>query len=120
MKAASKPSVSATGSAEPVAVASSVRDGGDRREHSDAERASDLLRRVDQPGGEAGLGVAHSGQRGDRDRHEREAQSDRDQEEAGQQVGRVRAVDRDLCEVDEPGGEHRHAGDQHRLDADAV
>ena len=57
-------------------------------------------------------------ERGDRDRDEGEAEPDADQEEAGQQVGDVRAVDRDLREVDEPGGEQPHAAREHGLDAE--
>jgi hypothetical protein len=50
----------------------------------------------------AGLGGLHAGQRGDRDRHEREADAEADQQEARQQVAQVAAADRHLREVDEP------------------
>ena len=48
---------------------------GDRRCGGDADRAADLLARVDQAGGDAGLGVAHAGERADRDRDERRTPS---------------------------------------------
>ena len=81
-----KPSTSASGRIAPDAIASAVRGRRDRRQHGDPERAADLLRGVDQPGRQPGLGRLHAGQRGDRDRHEREADPDADHQEARQQV----------------------------------
>ena len=52
--------------------------GRDRRERGDPERAADLLRRVDQPGGETRLGGLHACQRRDRDGNEREADAEPD------------------------------------------
>ena len=54
----------------------------------DAERTADLLRGVDQPGGQPGLGGLHARESRDRDRHEREPDADPDEQEARQQVGR--------------------------------
>ena len=62
-------------------------------------------------------GPSTPGERGDRDRHEREAHADADDQEAGQQVDRVGAVDRHLGEVDEPDREQGHSDHQHGLDA---
>ena len=45
------------------------------------------------------------GERGDRDRHEGEPDPEADQEEAGQQVRDIAAVDRDLGEQDQARGE---------------
>ena len=94
--AAVKPSTSATSSAAPEATASLVCEVAMVEERGDAERAADLLRGVDQPGGQARLGRLHARERGDRDRHEREADADADQQEAGQEVAEVRAADGDL------------------------
>ena len=103
--AAVKPSTSANGAWQPA--------GGDRVPRSatlrsspgrDAERAADLLRRVDQPGGEARHRGGHARQSCDR-LHEREPDAHGDQQEVGQQIVEVRASDRDLREVHEPGRE---------------
>ena len=72
-----------------------------------------------QPGREAGLRRLDAGEGGDRDRHEREAHPDRDHQEAGKQVGDVRAVRRDLREERDARGQERHPGHEHRLHADA-
>ena len=50
------------------------------------------------PDARPGLRRLDARERRDRDRHEREADAERDEQEAGQQVGHVRAVDRDLRE----------------------
>ena len=91
----------------------------DRREDRDADRAADLLRRVDQSGCETGLVWLRPRDRRDRDRHERERHAEPDDEEAREQVGPVRAVDRDLREVEQPDRHQRHPEDERRLDADA-
>ena len=69
---------------------------GDRREERDADRAADLLRRVDEPRGEPGLLRLRPGQRRDGDRHERERDRDAEDEEAREEIRPVRAVDGDL------------------------
>ena len=80
--AARKPSVSADGTAVPLASVVGRRDG-DRREDRDPDRPADLLRRVDEPRGEAGLLRLRSGDGRDRHGHERERESESDQEKAG-------------------------------------
>src|SRR5215211_6064378 len=73
---------------------------GNRRQDRESERTADLLRRVDQPGGEPGITPGHAGERRDRDRHEGESEPDAEHDEARQQVADVRAVGRDLREVE--------------------
>ena len=51
--------------------------------------AADLLRGVEEARREARLVRRDAGERGDRDRHEREAEPDPDREEAGEEVDRV-------------------------------
>ena len=59
-------------------------------------------------------------ERRNRNRHEREAEPDRNHQEPGQQVSPVRAADRDLCGVHEARCQRRHPDDEHRLDADPI
>ncbi len=88
-----KPSVRAPGSAEAFPPASLISEsvwvvatvGQDR----DAERAADLLGRVDEARGDPRLVGLHALQGRDRDRHEGEAQADAGEEEARHQVGDV-------------------------------
>ena len=68
--------------------------GGDRREHGEAERAADLLRRVEEAGGEALVLVLEAGRRDQRQRHEDGAHPERREEHRGQHVRQVGAVDR--------------------------
>src|SRR5215475_10106000 len=56
-----------------------------RRTESYADGSSDLLRGVDEPGSEAGLVVADSCERRDRDRDEGERQPEADQQVTGQE-----------------------------------
>ena len=72
-----------------------VRDRGEDRQ---AERAADLLRRVDQARGQAGLVVLDARHRGDRHRHEREAEADRGQQRREQDVGRRSRRPAETCE----------------------
>src|SRR5215467_1955100 len=58
----------------------------------DADRASDLLRCVDESRGETRLVVAHACERRDRDRDEGERQPEADQEVAGKEFARERAL----------------------------
>ena len=74
----------------------------------------------DQAGGETHLVVADAGHGCDRHRDEHEWHAEADHEEAGEQVGQVEAVDRDLCEQEQADAQQRHPDEQHRLDADAV
>ena len=55
-----------------------------------------IPRSVEQAGGEAVLAVVDAGLDEDRDRHEREPQSERDQQRGAQEVGDVLAVARYL------------------------
>ena len=56
----------------------------DRRRHRDADRAADLLRRVQEPRGEPCLARLDAGESGDRDRDERERQREADEQVAGE------------------------------------
>ena len=70
----------------------------DSRQVRESECASAPLHGVDQAGLEAGLARGRAGEGGDRDRDEvkAEADADADQDEAGELVGEVGSVDRDL------------------------
>jgi len=65
---------------------------GERRQHRETHGATDLLRRVQQAGREAGVSRRDVRRRDQRQRHEDEAHADRHQHEAGQQVGQIGAV----------------------------
>ena len=65
----------------------------DRRGRGDADRATDLLVRVDETGRDARIGLAHAGQGADGHRHEGERETDPAHEEGREQVGEVVAVD---------------------------
>ncbi len=68
--------------------------GRDRREDREPERTADLLRGVEQPRGEALVLVLEPGRRDQRQRHEDGAHAERGEDERGQDVGEVGAVDR--------------------------
>src|SRR5207248_2331758 len=91
----------------------------DRRRDGDAQRAADLLRRVQQPGREPGLAMADAGERSDRDRDERERQAEAEQEVAAEQVVRIRTVHGNLRVPDETGRVEHHAHRHHGTRADA-
>src|SRR5438034_8931536 len=74
----------------------------DRRQHRDAERTADLLRRVEQTGRKPSLGGPDAGEGSDRDRHEREAEAEAHEQEARQQAAEIRAGDGDLGAAREP------------------
>ena len=93
--------------------------GGESGEDRQAERGAELLPRVQEPGGQACLvladaGVGRRGQTG-----EYPAEADRDDEEAGQDVREVGAVDRDAREPVEAARSDQGAEEDDRLGADA-
>jgi hypothetical protein len=94
------------------------RGGGHRHQCGHAERAADLLRRVDQAGRDARVTLAHACQRRNRVRDEREPEPDAGQHEAGHQVDQVAAPDRDLREPQQAQRQQRHAGGQHAARAE--
>ena len=93
--------------------------GGDRRGDGDSDRSSDLLVRVQQSGGHAGVIRSNAGERSDRHRHECEGEPDAAEDEGREQVGEVRPVYRQLRVQHEAGGREGHAHRQHEADADA-
>src|SRR5215217_4758777 len=97
-------------------VGTAVGDGGEDRQ---AERAADLLRRVDQARGQTGLVRLDAADRSDGHRDEREAEADRGEQRREQDVADEAAVHADLREPDQAGGGDDQAGDQHRLEAEA-
>ena len=119
MNARWKPSVRATGIGSPPATRSPVRllaiEARIARPSAPPICCDVLIR----PGGQAGLVVLDARHRGDRHRHEREAEADRGQQRREQDVGHVVAVRRDLREPDQPARGQQQAGDQHRLEAEA-
>src|ERR671911_490246 len=96
-------------------VGARIRDGD---EDGQAERAADLLRRVDEPGREPRLLRRHAAHRADGHRHEREAEADRRQQRREQDVADVAAAHGHLGEPDERDGGEHEARDEHRLEAD--
>ncbi len=70
----------------------------ERRQDGEAERAADLLRRVEQARRETLVGVLETGRRDQRERHEDRAHPERRQDDRRQHVRQVRAVHRQLRE----------------------
>src|SRR5215218_10290858 len=97
-------------------VGAAVGDGGEDRQ---AERAADLLRRVDQAGRQARLVRLNPADRCDGHRHERQAEADRGEQRREQDVADEGAVRVDLREPEKASGSGEQAGDQHRLEAEA-
>ena len=87
--------------------------GGERGQHGQTECAADLLSGIDQARGDARLARVDRGSGEQGHRHERQADSDRREHEAGKQVGHVGAVDRDLGEQQHPDRGHDHPGQRH-------
>ena len=85
----------------------------------DPEHAADLLGDLDQPGRQPSLGRTRDGQKPQcRSRRTRPIADARSPRTSGSQPTHVRALDRHLGEEHQSRGQHRHADDQHRLDAD--
>ena len=116
----------------------------DRREDRETERAADLLRRVEQPRGETGVGGVDVRRRDQRHRHERQPHPDRHRHQAreadrpdsvpcagirlsrieperGQQrcptTGTARGADALDQRLGEPGADHDPEGHRHERDA---
>ena len=100
-KASWKPFVSAIAGVEPVESSVLVVEVAIADSTAMPECSTDLLRGVDQAGRKPGLSGLDTSERSDRDRHEREADAEPDEQEARQQVAGVTAADGDLREVDE-------------------
>jgi len=75
--------------------------GRDRGRRSDADRPADLLRRVDQPGGDAGIRLADAGEATDRDRNERQRKPDSAEQERGEEIAEVMPMHGQPREEDE-------------------
>ena len=90
----------------------------DRRGGGDADRAADLLRRVDQPRGHAGVVVPHTGQRADRHRDEGERHPDPTEQEGREDVPEVVSVHRKLGVEHEPRRGEQQPERKHALDSD--
>ena len=88
--------------------------GEDRRGDRDADRAADLLARVDQARGEPGVRRRDLGERGDRHRDEPERQAERKDQVGRQQVGPEVAVNRELGVPGHGGGQDQHSHRDHR------
>ena len=80
--------------------------GGDARGDRDPDRAAELLAGVQQSGREPGLLLLHAGERGDRDRDERERGARAGYDHRAGEVGQKVAVDGHLGGPDRPGADH--------------
>ena len=105
-------------------LATRAEDGGgavgrDRRQDGEPERAAELHRGVQQPGGDAGLVGRDAVGGGGGDAGEDSTRSERDDCDSGQQVGEEGAVHGHVGEEVEAAGGDERAGDDHRLRADA-
>ena len=84
---------------------------GERREDREAERAADLLRRVEEPGREAGVLRRHVRRREQRHRHELEPHADRDDHHGREEAGRSTCRERELRVEQHAAGRDREAGE---------
>ena len=91
---------------------------GDRRGDRDADRAAELLRGVEQPGGEPGLVLGDAGEAGDRDRDEGEGRPGSGDEERPGEVAPEVPVDRDLGRPEHAAADQRHPDRHARASAE--
>ena len=113
---------------EPPAASSSAATVGDRLrgqggQHGQPERAAHLLHRVEHARADAGVLVPQVVHRGQGQRHEHQAHTDRHQQDAGQHVSGVAAldrVDREAGVVRQPREQEQAGGGQQRADAREV
>jgi hypothetical protein len=94
-----KPTTSACAGDPPAAVVLLV---AERREHREAKRAADLLRGVEEPRREPLVLVVEPGRRDQRERHEHRTHPEGREQDRGQHVHEIGAVDGQLRQQKEP------------------